>query len=156
MGVLLKGRAAHQGGAVCWYPFASTAAGRSRATFASYRLIRTPNGAALSRPLVRALTAVRRGEDEFLPSLPRDISDLQEAVQESDARLLIIDPLMAFLGAEVNSYRDQDVRRAFAPIAKLAADRGLGVLVVRHLNKGSGGNPPYRGGASIGIIGRCA
>ena len=52
----------------------------------------------------------------------------------------------------MNSHRDQDVRRALAPLAKLAEDTGAAVLIVRHLNKSSGGNPLYRGG-SIGIIG---
>jgi hypothetical protein len=65
----------------------------------------------------------------------------------------VIDPLMAFLSGDVNSHRDQDVRRALAPLAKLAEETGTAVVVVRHLNKGSGDNPLYRGGGSIGIVG---
>jgi len=60
---------------------------------------------------------------------------------------------MAYLGGDVNSYRDQDIRRALAPLAKLADRTGAAVVVIRHLNKGSGVSPIYRGGGSIGIIG---
>jgi hypothetical protein len=64
-----------------------------------------------------------------------------------------VDPLMAFLSGATNSYRDQDVRRALAPLAGLAERTGACVLVVRHLNKAPANNPLYRGGGSIGIIG---
>jgi hypothetical protein len=60
---------------------------------------------------------------------------------------------MAFMAAEVNSHRDQDVRRALAPLARLAERTGVAVVVIRHLNKGQGGNALYRGGGSIGIVG---
>jgi AAA domain-containing protein len=66
---------------------------------------------------------------------------------------VIVDPLMAFLSGETNSHRDQDVRRALAPLAGLAERTGASVLVVRHLNKAAANNPLYRGGGSIGIIG---
>ena len=60
---------------------------------------------------------------------------------------------MAYLPAETNSYRDQDIRRSLAPLAALAADLDVAMLVIRHLNKTSNNNPIYRGGGSIGIIG---
>jgi len=67
--------------------------------------------------------------------------------------LVIVDPLMAYLGGEVNAHHDQDVRRALYPLKLLAERTGVAVLVVRHLNKMAGANPLYRGGGSIGIIG---
>ena len=53
----------------------------------------------------------------------------------------------------MNTHRDQDCRRALHPLAAMAEETGAAVLVVRHLNKMAGGNPLYRGGGSIGIIG---
>jgi hypothetical protein len=53
----------------------------------------------------------------------------------------------------VNTARDHEVRRVLAPLASMAAEEGCLVLGVRHLNKSEGGNPLYRGGGSIGIIG---
>jgi hypothetical protein len=57
-------------------------------------------------------------------------------------------------GGQVNSYRDQDVRRALHQVATLAADTGACVIIVRHLNKSNGTNALYRGGGSIGIVGQ--
>src|SRR5215203_1426309 len=76
-----------------------------------------------------------------------------QALWRVGARLIVVDPLMAFLSGETNSHRDQDVRRALAPLAGLAERTGACVLVIRHLNKAPANNPLYRGGGSIGIIG---
>jgi hypothetical protein len=60
---------------------------------------------------------------------------------------------MAFLSGAVDAHRDQDVRRALASMAYMAARTGAAVVIVRHMNKSSGSNPLYRGGGSIGIVG---
>lgn len=91
--------------------------------------------------------------DGVLPTIPSDLSIVADAVERTDAALVVVDPLMAYLGAEVNSFRDQDVRRALAPLAALADRARCAVLVVRHLNKAEGARPLYRGGGSIGVIG---
>lgn len=90
---------------------------------------------------------------ETLPTLDGDLPRIERAVVDAKARLLVVDPLMAFLGGDVNSYRDQDVRRALAPLAKMAERQHVAVLVVRHLTKGGGAASIYRGGGSIGIVG---
>jgi hypothetical protein len=74
-------------------------------------------------------------------------------VRQVGAALVVIDPIMAFLSGDVNSNRDQDVRRALTPLKQMAERTGAAVVLVRHLNKTPGGNPLYRGGGSIGIIG---
>ncbi len=109
-------------------------------------------GADLSRVL--ALTTVPDGKGcERLLSIPEDLDIIRRGIVRVSARLVVVDPLMAFLSGDVNSHRDQDVRRALAPLAKLAEETGAAIVVVRHLNKASGGNPLYRGGGSIGITG---
>jgi RecA-family ATPase len=85
--------------------------------------------------------------------MPEDLDVIRRGIERVDAKLVIVDPLMAFLSGDVDSHRDQDVRRALALLAKLAEETGAAILVVRHLNKTGGGNPLYRGGGSIGIIG---
>jgi hypothetical protein len=82
-----------------------------------------------------------------------DLLDVEEAIHWIGARLVIIDPLMAYLPTEVNSNRDQDVRRSLVHVRDLAERTGVAVVVVRHLNKAIGGSALYRGGGSIGIIG---
>lgn len=87
-----------------------------------------------------------------LPTLA-DVSAIEEAIKQCGAKLVIIDPLMAYLPGTVNSNRDQDIRRVLAPLAAIAERTQAAIVVVRHLNKAVGGNPLYRGGGSIGIIG---
>lgn len=104
---------------------------------------------------VAVLKHVPDGDPDQEPRLPHigDTPDLAYAIQVVGARLLVVDPLMAFLPSDVNSHRDQDVRRALAPLAELAEETGVAVVAVRHLNKSGGSNPKYRGGGSIGLIG---
>lgn len=112
-------------------------------------------GADVSR--VSVLTAVRaaNGQEEF-PSLSRDVEQVEQAIHEmgGETGLLIVDPFMAYLGdSEVNSHRDQDVRRVLAPLAAMAERTGWAIIVVRHLTKLQGSQAIYRGGGSIGISG---
>ncbi|MEJ7872821.1 MAG: AAA family ATPase, partial [Rubrobacteraceae bacterium] len=86
-------------------------------------------------------------------AIPDDLPTIEAAIERVGALLVVVDPLMAFLPGDVNSHRDQDIRRALAPLARLAERTGAAVVVVRHLNKGVGGNALYRGGGSIGIVG---
>jgi AAA domain len=109
-------------------------------------------GADVSRVLSLATVPDKNGQERLL-SIPEDIPLIEKGIERVGARLVVVDPLMAFLSADTNSHRDQDVRRALAPLAGLAERTGACVLVVRHLNKTPGNNPLYRGGGSIGIIG---
>lgn len=113
-------------------------------------------GAAVSR--VVAVSTVPDGEgNERSISIPEDLEKIEKAINRVNAKLIIIDPLMAFLSDSSKANYDQDVRRALTPLSKMAERTGAAVLVVRHLNKSSGGKAVYRGGGSIGIIGaaRC-
>ncbi|MDP9250164.1 MAG: AAA family ATPase [Chloroflexota bacterium] len=108
-------------------------------------------GADLER--IVALTAIVDADGERMPGLPSDLAAIEVAIAKVDAALVIIDPLMAYLDATVNSWRDQDVRRALAPLARLAERTGCAIVAIRHLNKSAGSHALYRGGGSIGIIG---
>lgn len=99
---------------------------------------------------VTALRKVGAGEEARFPTI-RDEEAIREAVREVGAALLIVDPLVAYLGA-ADSHRDADVRTALEPLAALADEERVAVLAIRHLNKSGGPNPLYRGGGSIGLI----
>jgi hypothetical protein len=92
-------------------------------------------------------------EDEAFPSFPKDADLLRDEIKDREARLVVIDPLMAYLGGSVNSFSDQEVRRALAPLAKTAQETRCAIVMVRHLNKKTDASALYRGGGSIGIIG---
>jgi RecA-family ATPase len=82
-----------------------------------------------------------------------DVEQIERAVQAYAVRLVIIDVLMAYLPGKVDSHKDQDIRTVLARLSDMAGSTGCCVLLLRHLNKSSGGNPLYRGGGSIGIVG---
>ncbi len=111
-------------------------------------------GADVNR--VVAVTGVQTpGCGEKFVSLSQNVEEIEWAVRESGAKLLIVDPLMAFIGGqEINSYKDQDVRRVLAPLGLMAERTGAAVVLVRHLRKGSRADGAlYAGGGSIGIAG---
>jgi hypothetical protein len=87
------------------------------------------------------------------PSLPRDIPIIRDIIRENNIRLVVIDPIMVFLGVHAGS--DQQVRKAVAPLADLAKETGVTVVMVRHLTKGGGKNAKQAGGGSMGLIGQC-
>lgn len=91
--------------------------------------------------------------NEFLPTLGKHLWAIEQTIEAMNASLLIVDPLMSYLDAEVNANRDQDVRRVLSPVASMAERTGCAVIVLRHLNKAAGMSGLYRGGGSIGIIG---
>ncbi|MEZ0355503.1 AAA family ATPase [Mycobacterium sp. SA01] len=93
------------------------------------------------------------GERFLRPPSLGDIVALEEAITETSARLLIVDVLMAYLPSGADAHKDQDVRRVLNRLSALADKTGCTVLLLRHLNKAKGGDPLYRGGGSIGIVG---
>ena len=110
-------------------------------------------GADLDRVTSLASLPTNDGH-ERMTVIPDDLPQIIEVVQDLQAVLVIVDPLMAFLSSKINAHRDQDVRRALAPLAMAANKYHFAVVVVRHLNKSTAtGNPLYRGGGSIGIGG---
>jgi RecA-family ATPase len=105
-------------------------------------------GADLTK--VRAIRPMKNDKD--IISVPADISTIIEGeIEKAKAKLLIIDPLSAFMHGDPN--KDSDVRKALTPLAEMAQRTGVAVVVVRHFNKNVDTRALYRGGGSIGIIG---
>ena len=102
---------------------------------------------------VAALLSVREPGYSDRPPTIADLETIGDAIDHVRARLVVIDPLMAYLPSEINGNSDQDVRSVLMGLAALAEDRDVAIVLVRHLNKREGGNHVYRGGGSIGIIG---
>lgn len=110
------------------------------------------SGGDPSKVLALSTVPDPQGNERTL-SIPEDIPVIERGIRRVRAVVAVIDPLMAFLSGETNAHKDQDVRRAMAPLAKMAERTGAAIIVIRHLNKAPGINPLYRGGGSIGIIG---
>jgi hypothetical protein len=88
------------------------------------------------------------------PLFPRDCGRLRRTVEEHGARLVVIDPFLAYLSARACSVSDQMVRQALTPLTQIAEATGAAVVLVRHLTKGGQGRSAlYRGTGAIAIIG---
>lgn len=109
-------------------------------------------GADLSR--VHSHELERDAEGNVVPlTFPEDLAEIRRLVKKSRIRLMVIDPVTAFLSETINSHNDASVRRAMTPLAELAQETGCAVLLIRHLNKSGEGKALYRGGGSIAFSG---
>ncbi len=88
-------------------------------------------------------------------SLPSHINFLDRALTRTGARLVVIDPVVAFLDRGILSASDESIRRALAPLARLAQKHQCVIILIRHLNKKAGSRSMYRGGGSIGLVAQC-
>ncbi len=102
--------------------------------------------------LVHVVTGTRRGEQEGFPSLTKDTAALTALVRKVGARLVIVDPVMSYLGG-VDTHRDAEVRQGLTPLVTMAGETGACVLAVRHLSKAEAKAALYRGGGSIAFVG---
>ncbi|MDX2088972.1 MAG: AAA family ATPase [Kofleriaceae bacterium] len=94
---------------------------------------------------------VEKDGDKQMPCLPANFEQLRRAIDKTKAKLVAIDPLMAYLSEEVNSHKDAEIRRlVMAPLARLAEETGVAVVALRHLRK-MGGSAINRGGGTIGF-----
>jgi hypothetical protein len=96
---------------------------------------------------------------ERLLLLPNDLPVIEAKISQHGIKLLIIDPLFAFLEGRIDSYQDQHIRQALYPLRMLARRTGCAIILIRHLNKSGSGKALHRGGGSVGIrtsIGRAA
>ena len=108
--------------------------------------------AGANRERITALTAVVEPNGERLLDIGKDIPQLEVAINQSGAKLIVLDPLNSYFPAKVNTWNDHHIRQVLSPLAAMAERTGVAILVIRHLNKMLGNNPIYRGGGSIGII----
>ena len=98
-------------------------------------------GADLEKVLV-----IDEGEDDPLTLVDERI---EKAIRENDARLLIIDPIQAFLGEKVDMNRANEVRPILRKIGNVAQRTGCAIVLIGHLNKAAGMQSNYRGLGSI-------
>jgi ribosomal protein L32 len=69
--------------------------------------------------------------------------------------LVVIDPLVAYLGAGVDIHRANETRAVMAKLAMLAEKYHCAIIAVRHLTKGGKDRPIYRGIGSIDFTAAC-
>lgn len=89
---------------------------------------------------------------EVVPTLTKDFEVLRNEISINKPKLLIIDPINAYLPG-VDTHRDAELRsKVFAPLKKLAEEFDLAIICVMHLNKGSSQNAKHRVSGSIAYV----
>ena len=99
-------------------------------------------GAALDRVLVI---------DDSEVQLTLSDERIEKAIVENNVRLVIIDPIQAYLGADVDMNRANEVRPIFMRLGQVAQRTGCAILLIGHLNKAAGMQSLQRGLGSIDI-----
>ena len=102
-------------------------------------------GADVSR--IHHLAILRAGDKERAIQLA-DVPMIEQAMIETDARLLVVDPVSAYVGA-TDSHKDAPVRGLLAPLGAMLERRGAAGLAVMHLRKNANGPALHRTGGSI-------
>jgi len=74
---------------------------------------------------------------------------LEAAVKETGAQLIVLDPIQAYLGNDVDMNHANEVRPVLKKVAAMAERTHCAVLLVGHLNKNQGQKASYRGLGSI-------
>lgn len=110
------------------------------------------HGADLGRiGLIQTITDPEDGA-EVLPTIPDNVSDIENAIVAIGARMLVLDPLLQFMGDSVNEYRDKEVRRAMAPLIAMCERQKVALVGLMHVTKANSGNAKHRGNAAAAFM----
>ena len=74
---------------------------------------------------------------------------LEEAIIQTKARLVVLDPIQSFLGTDVDMHRANEIRPLMKRVAVLAEKYHCAIILIGHMNKNSNGKSSYRGLGSI-------
>ena len=88
--------------------------------------------------------------DETYSSLDMGDERLEKAIEETGARLVILDPIQAYLG-DSDMNRAADIRPLFNRLAAIAQRRSCAIVLIGHMSKSGTGKGLYRGLGSIDI-----
>lgn len=87
--------------------------------------------------------------DESEKSLSMIDERLEEAIIKTNARLLILDPIQAYLGGGMDMNRANEARDMTKKLGLLAEKYKCAIVLIGHMNKASGNKAAYRGMGSI-------
>lgn len=74
---------------------------------------------------------------------------VEQAIAETGARVIILDPMQAYIGAKVDMNRVNEVRNILSQFGRIAEKYRCAIILVGHLNKAQGNKSTYRGLGSI-------
>ncbi|MGI6316441.1 MAG: AAA family ATPase [Christensenellales bacterium] len=87
--------------------------------------------------------------DEAKRELSLSDERIEKAITQTGARLIVLDPIQAYVGEKTDMNKANEIRPIFRRLADVAERTGCAVILIGHLNKASGGQTAYRGLGSI-------
>lgn len=87
--------------------------------------------------------------DESEKSLSMIDERIEKAIIAAEAGLLILDPIQAYLGGGTDMNRANEARELTKRLGGIAERTGCAIVLIGHMNKGSGAKAAYRGMGSI-------
>lgn len=87
--------------------------------------------------------------DEAKHELSLSDERIERAIRQTGARLIILDPIQAYVGEKTDMNKANEIRPIFRRLADVAERTGCAVILIGHLNKAAGGQSAYRGLGSI-------
>ena len=70
---------------------------------------------------------------------------IEEAIKRENAKLCIFDPIQAYLGGDTDMNRANEAREMTKKLGSIAERTGCAIVLIGHMNKGSGAKAAYRG-----------
>ena len=89
--------------------------------------------------------------DETDKELSMTDDRLEQAIIETKVRLIILDPIQAYIGATVDMHRANEIRPVLKHLGIIAEKHNCAIILIGHMNKASGSKSTYRGLGSIDI-----
>lgn len=89
--------------------------------------------------------------DESKEELSMTDERIEKAIQQTGAKLIILDPIQAYIGANVDMHRANEIRPVMSKLGRIAEEYGCAVVLIGHMNKAAGQKSSYRGLGSIDI-----
>ena len=87
--------------------------------------------------------------DETDVSLSMLDERIEQAILKEKAKLMILDPIQAYLGAKMDMNRANEARDMTKHLGQVAERTGCAIVLIGHMNKNAGGKVAYRGMGSI-------
>ncbi len=87
--------------------------------------------------------------DDSEKALTMSDERLEEAIIQTGAKLVVLDPIQAYLGANVDMHRANEVRPILSRVGTLADKYGCAIVLIGHLNKSILMKAGYRGLGSV-------
>ena len=129
-----------------WYPYIP---------YGKITIIQGDPGEGKTTLVLNLAAKLTRGEKlpESVKAIELSMTDhhLEAAIQQTGAKLVILDPLQAYLGAKVDMHRANEVRPVFKHLAAVAEKYECAIVLIAHLNKTAGMKAAYRMLGSVDI-----